>query len=240
MNKRQGSRPHLLLWRTIWFSAGIFLVTFGYLVITETGSTAALGNKALAETAMLLIGCSFALSGLCYFFDVFDTKIIYRKHLGLVGFAFALAHGGLSLFYYLGHAPAGSDGSGAFELEHVWQYPGFTLSNLWAFTAALAAMLIFLMMAAISNAYALHELGGRRWRFLLRIGYLAYFLAVIHFSIKNIPAWIAALGRSPEPSLPPLNFIIFCFAFFVFGLRLALWWVLRIQEAAPASPSAGE
>ena len=47
-------------------------------------------SQAVAGAAGILIGSSLALSGMGYFFDFLDSKVAYRKQLGLLGFWLAL------------------------------------------------------------------------------------------------------------------------------------------------------
>ncbi len=229
--KRGESLGWKLSLHTAWVSLFIFGLTYGYLMLTEPATLPVTANKASANTAMILIGLSFALSGLCYFWDFIDTKIVYRKYLGLAGFAFGLAHAVMSLVYYLILKPRGYESSPLYVLDHVWDYGAFVISNLYAFALAVVALLIFAMMTAISNQYAIHELGGVWWRRLLRFGYVAYILATLHFLIKNVPEWLAMFA-TPEPELPPLNFMIFLLVLVVIGLRLALWYSLQKKARA--------
>lgn len=219
---KSGTIMPLRLWlRTLWFSGMMLAFCAWYLSITEPGTLPVIINKALADGAMILIGLSFALSGLCYFWDFLDRLIIYRKYLGLAGFAFGLAHAIMSLVFYLWWKPRGYETNPIFVLDHQWDFGVLLVSNLYAFAAALVALAIFIMMAAISNRYAIEELGGIWWRRLLRVGYLAYVSATIHFFIKNFPDWRTMFEMSVTV-LPPMNFMIFLLVCGVIALRLAL------------------
>lgn len=229
--KRGESLGWKLSLHTAWVSFALFVLTYGYLMLTEPATLPVTANKASADTAMILIGLSFALSGLCYFWNFIDTKIVYRKYLGLAGFAFGLAHAVMSLFYYLVMKPRGYESSPLYVLDHEWDYGTFVISNLYAFALAVIALLTFAMMAAISNQYAIHELGGLWWRRLLRVGYVAYICATLHFLIKNVPEW-QVMFATPQSELPPLNFMIFLLVCGVIGLRLALWYSLWKKSRA--------
>ena len=77
-----------------YLKTGIFgLVIFGlcYGYLKYLGIPGEL-NKSAADTAVVLMGLSMLLSSICYFWNSFDWAIIYRKYLGLIGFAFAIAH----------------------------------------------------------------------------------------------------------------------------------------------------
>lgn len=225
--KKQGPvLPMQLTFRTAWTSLFVLVFCYWYLWLTEPGTLPVTMNKALADSAMILIGLSFMLSSLCYFWDFVDCKIVYRKYLGLWGFALGVTHGVMSLVFYLYWKPRGYETNSIFVLDHHWDLGIFLVSNLYAFVSAVVAFFIFLMMTLISNQYAIHELGGVWWRRLLRVGYFAYVLAALHFLIKNIPEW-QALARVGESVLPPLNFLIFLLVIGVVSLRTALWWSLR-------------
>lgn len=201
------------LWlNTAVFSIFIFLLGSLYLFARRGSYDLYISNKVLAVTAMILIGFSFALSGLCFFWDFADTKIIYRKYLGLSGFAFALVHITVSLFFLPDRFPFP---------EHYLEK-----SNLWSFSFGVSALIIFAMMAAISNRYALHELGGKLWRALLRIGYIAYAFTIIHFGILKYQGWLKWF-KTFEPALPPLSLLAVVFSAAVIVLRLALWLAVR-------------
>jgi hypothetical protein len=69
--------------KTLVFSLVIFAITYGYTAWMKIPNVL---NKSVADTSIILIGLSMLLSGVCYFWNLFDTKIVYRKHLGLVSF----------------------------------------------------------------------------------------------------------------------------------------------------------
>ena len=204
--KKIGPINEKKLWiNTFIFSLFILLGTSIYLFFQRGQFNANMINNSIANASMILIGLSFALSGLCYFWDFVDSKIIYRKYLGLIGFAFALAHIFLAFFIFSEKFP----------------YPQWYLSNIWSVITALIAILIFTMMAFISNKYAIHELGGLNWRRLLRVGYIAYVFVIIHITLLSYPWWVRWLTTF-NTILPPLSLIIVLFALFVIVLRIAL------------------
>jgi DMSO/TMAO reductase YedYZ heme-binding membrane subunit len=235
VKKRGVTLPAQLSFHTAWVSALVFIFCYWYLSVTEAATLSVTANKAAADTAMILIGLSFALSGLCYFWNVVDTKIVYRKYLGLAGFAFCLGHAVMSLIFYLYLKPRGYESNPIFILDHQWDFGSFVVSNLYAFISAVIALVIFAMMAAISNQYAIVELGGVWWRRLLRVGYIAYVFTALHFLIKNIPEWMIFF-RADTVTPPPLNFCIFLLVCGVIGLRLALWYSLRKKTRAALLP----
>ncbi|HHH12547.1 MAG TPA: hypothetical protein ENJ77_01575 [Candidatus Moranbacteria bacterium] len=169
-------------------------------------------NQALANAGTVLIGYSFLLSGVCYFWDFWDRQIIYRKHMGLTGFWLVVGHAVLTM------ALPSFSAAGFFSPE-----------NIVAFLLALAALGILIMMAAISNRLAATELGPKRWRALLRTGYLAYFFALGHFAIKKYSLWQD--WWEAGSAAPPLSLVVAVFVLAVFLMRAALEISLRTRRA---------
>lgn len=214
-------KPPSTLWLNTLIFSFIVLVTFSfYLFIRRGGFEIFSLNQAFAATGMILIGLSFALSALCHFWDIFDSKIIYRKHLGLLGFAFVLAH----IFIIL------------FPLSTNFPFPSYFLTSdqITPFISAVLALLIFMMMAAISNRFAIDELGGAHWRMLLRTGYIAYFLALVHIGFSTYNFWLRWFSTF-TPYLPPLSLLVFVFGVLVLILRIALWFSTRTKAPPVAT-----
>ena len=202
---------------SIIFAHLILILVIFYYYLSESSFDLHYFNKSLASTAVILIGLSFALSGLCYFWDFADTKLLYRKFIGIVGFGTGLLHAYISLLFYINKMEySGSN----FDLYNKWNFYGFDVSNVYAFIFGLIALIIFAFMTGISNRYATVELGGQRWRIFLRTGYIALFLILLHFSIKNYTNWL--LWFESGNLWPPMNLILVIFIFLVFFLRAAL------------------
>ena len=92
---------HAKLWIDTWtFSIFVFIAGSLYLLVQHGDFDLHAVNNVFAITALILIGLSMALSGLCYFWDFVVTKIIYRKHLGVTGFAWGVLHAIMTLFFY--------------------------------------------------------------------------------------------------------------------------------------------
>ncbi len=182
----------------------LFMFFLGY-VFLESGSFSLLSvSMATAATAAIMIGLSFALSGFCFYFDFLDRKIAYRKYLGLVGFWFALTYSIMLLF-----------------VDPNRYFYGFFVNVLSAdFILGLTAMSIFTFMALISNNWAMKKLGVKRWRYGLRLGYLAYLLLIIRAMVLDHDIWIAWF-HSPV-TLPPVRLIISIFATIVLVFRLSM------------------
>ncbi|KXK26823.1 MAG: hypothetical protein TR69_WS6001000844 [candidate division WS6 bacterium OLB20] len=150
-------------------------------------------NIVFALTGMYLIGLSFALSGLSFFWDFVDTRVVYRKYLGLVGFYYILSHALFSFlnYFFIPTAPLPS-----FDFDFAWVIGGVRVPNTLAFLAGVVSLGSFAFMAMISNRYSMVELGGVRWRNTLRyVGYFAYAVIVIHFGLKRYAGWSNWLGN---------------------------------------------
>lgn len=194
-------------WRkTLLFSTIIFIAGSLYLFLRRGSYDLHIANKVLAVTALVLIGFSLVLSAICYFWDFADKQIIYRKYLGITGFAFASVHTIISLFFLPTH----------------FSFPTHFLDDWLPFLAGLVALIILTYMASISNNQAIKKLGGKTWRKLMRItGYTALILTITHLTLLKYPGWLRWLRKINK--LPPLSLIAFIFAISVLLLRLALW-----------------
>lgn len=167
-------------------------------------------NKSTADTAIILIGLSMLLSSLCYFWNFVDTKIIYRKHLGLLGFAFGVAHIVLSF-----------SAVQSLFLPETWQK-----GTMWAPLTGALATVIFTIMALISNQYMARELGGQTWRFILRAGYIGVVLVFIHVFLLKSARWITWYEGGMK-TLPSLSLMVSIFMAIVLIMRILLWFSLR-------------
>lgn len=189
---------------SLGLALALFMFFLGY-VFLESGSFTLLSvSMAVAATAAVMIGLSFALSGFCFYFDFLDRKIAYRKYLGLVGFWFALTYSIMLLF-----------------VDPNRYFYGF-LDNLLSadFILGLTAMAILTFMAFISNNRAMKKLGVKRWRYGLRLGYLAYLFLIIRATMLDHDIWIAWFQL--PVTLPPVRLVISIFATAVLVFRLSM------------------
>lgn len=201
---------------TLYFHSALFgLLVFGicywYTSILKIPNVL---NKSVADAAVVLIGFSMLLSSLCYFWNFVDSKIVYRKHLGLVGFAFAVTHIVLSFS----------------ALQSLFEVATWQKNAMWPMLTGALAMIIFSIMAAISNQFMATELGGKVWRGILRTGYIGVVLVWAHVILLKAPRWLTWLqGGMKTP--PSTSIIISCFLAFVVLMRIALWFSLKPKQA---------
>lgn len=184
------------MWRESIFFGLLLFVAFVILTYVLDGKLILLTySKALAGTSALLIGSSFALSGFCYYFDFLDTKIAYRKYLGLVGYYFAVLYS-VSLLL----------------VDPNRYFYGF-FKNFWSTDILLGmiSMAFFTYMAFISRVSAMKKMGPHRWRVALRLGYVAWVLLVIRAYILEQDlwkTWFATVHGSPPPRLLLSLFVV--------------------------------
>ena len=198
------------LWSDIIvYSLVLFIVVSSYFFIQRGSYDFGIFSQVLSNVGMLLIGLSFALSGICYFWNFADHFIIYRKQLGVVGFGYVFTHGIFSLFFLPEYRPI------------LFYY--LEKETIVAFLFALIAIVIYIMMIVISTKTMIQKIGGHTWRMLLRVGYIAYAFSLVHMWLNSYPFWLRYLsgqGRSPLPSFGLLTFLA---GILVIILRIAVW-----------------
>jgi DMSO/TMAO reductase YedYZ heme-binding membrane subunit len=202
----------ITLWiHTIVFAIIMYVLAVGYGILYQGVLDAAVLSEAFAFSGGILIGCSFVLSSVTYFFNFLDSKLKYRKMLGLVGYYIALAY---SLTLLLRN------------LDLYWNHPTTSLLQPEALLG-LSAMAIFTFMAVISGNWAV-KLLGTSWRAWLRTGYIAYLLLVIRaFSIEGEMWRSWAMTRETVPSL---RLVLTVFALMVIYARIGLEIALRLKK----------
>lgn len=199
-----------LYFQTSIFSAVIFGITYWY--ITWLGIPNAL-NKSVADTGIILMGWSMLLSSVCYFWNFLDKMIIYRKYLGLVGFAFGVVHLILSWGAFL----------------RLFSFANWQNGILWAPLAGTLAFIIFLMMTLISNKYMIGKLGGKLWKQLLRTGYVAVIFVAIHVIALRWGRWMS-WAEEGFNSPPSMSLLVTVFTATVVLMRIALWIALKNRK----------
>lgn len=170
-------------------------------------------NRVIAGVSLFLIGLSFILSGVCYFWDKLDSFIVYRKYLGLLGFGMAVAHIFVTVLY----------------LQERYALDQWLTTRIVPFLLGLGSTIIFTFMAAISTQWAAKKIGGRWWRKILRWGgYIAYILLLGHVVMAKQYGWNRWL-ENMDTWMPPLSMLGVVFIVVVLGMRVALWWSVRRQ-----------
>lgn len=192
---------HTLWIHSILFAIIVYILLVGYVFIQNKYLTVSFLNEAIAGTANIMIGISFAFSGFCYYFDFLDTKIAYRKYFGLVGFWCA--------FFY----------AGALALLHPQKYIFGLSRHIWSVDILFGgiALSIFAVMAFISTRSMMIRLGAVNWRRILRAGYLALTLLIIRAVVLEGMLW--QMWFYNPVTLPPLRMIHTLFSLLVLLFR---------------------
>ncbi len=200
-----------LYFRVATLGALIFGLTYWYIQFQHTPNPL---NKSLADTAIILMGFSMVLSGVCYFWNFFDSKIVYRKQLGLIGFAFGVTHVVISWKAFLS----------------LLKVENWAKGTIWPVFSGLIALVIFTVMAVVSNSFIARALGGKLWRTILRTGYIAMIFILLHVVLLKSARWITWFTGGMK-TLPSLSLITSIFILVVLSMRIALWWSIRKKNA---------
>lgn len=195
-------------------AAIVFGVLSAYLLYRRGYYNLYITNKALANTAAILFGAVLLLGPLGKYFNAFDRYLKYRKELGMVGAAIALAHGIVSYFFLRDH----------FTPERF-----FTTGRV-PFAFGLSASLLLVVLIAISNRPMMHALGGKLWWGLQHWGIRTMFLLVaLHVGIMKWPSWVkwyqqgggAPSAALENPWLPGAGLLVGWFIGLVLLVRIA-------------------
>lgn len=193
------------IWTHSWTIALFLFVSFLFLVYKLDDNFDFLTiSKSLAGTSALLFGFSFALSGFCYWWDFLDTKIAYRKQLGLVAYFLALSYS-LSLLILDPH-----------------KYLFGFFKNLFTADVLLGtiSMTIFTFLALISTDKMMMKIGPKKWRYALRFGYLAWLLLALRAYVIEQDLWMAYL-KSFE-GFPPPRLLLSLYVLAILAFRISV------------------
>lgn len=211
----------------LWFNS-LLLGLYIYLIIAlYKGGVmgvlhARVANISLGYAAYMLILLAMAMSSICYFWNFADKYMIYRKYLGIMGSIYGVFHFVLSLMLILEKN----------TLSDFISNP----RNTVPFITGFIALIIVLFLTTISYGWAAKLLGGRLWRSLLRLGYAAVILSIIHMSWRNIESWAEYLQGDTLMLFPPLSMIIFVVTLVILLLRLIMQYDLHQKKSPKVSP----
>lgn len=170
-----------------------------------------IANKSVALSATVLIGLSFLLGPLARFWpNQFSPHLYLRKHLGVFGFGMAALHSLISLVLL---SPA--------------YYPKFFSFggrlNFIGETSMLFGILAFLIFAAVSIT-SLPPLEKHmhpdQWKFIQRMGYLAYVFVLAHVAIMGFQGWFKS--ESWQFGLASISLISALLIIFVLIMRIVV------------------
>jgi sulfoxide reductase heme-binding subunit YedZ len=176
------------------------LLTAAILLVAEKPTTHGI-NRTLALSGLAILSITFLIGPLSMFSKRINRLKLYRKYLGLAGFAIIFLHAAISfwLFYSL-------------DLNIAFNPASPLLSAALSGTAAL---LILLAMAVTSTQSAMRMM-GRNWKLLQNTGYIAMVLSITHF------AW-SQLGLKGVIATNMTAWIVFIIAVIVVVVRVAVY-----------------
>ena len=209
----------LRLWSDIFVYSIILIIVLSlYGLIAGQDFNLRLISRVFAEVAIILIGLSFILSAVCYFWNFAGKYIIYRKELGVIGFMYAAIHGMYSLLMT----------PDILSFSNLQFFFGEKL--LFSTVSAVTALCMYLFMIMISFRQVIEIISGHTWRTLMRIGYFALFLSLIHFFILKKNSWLAWFFGQDQHIVPPMSLIIFLFGIVVLCMRIILWFATHKKK----------
>lgn len=202
------------------FSAIIVGLSYLYYGLTGEGAE---GNRfysqLTADAGTILIAISMMMSGFSYYLDIFDKKLVYRRHIGVIGFLITLVHIYVTVIF-------------AAERPQI-ALSSFT--NVIAFILGCFALAMFIQMTLVSNNFSIRLFGNKAWRLFLRyIGYSALIITLVHFFLKKLDVWEMWL-KGDMDVFPPLSFITLIVTLITIILRLSLVFSLRKDEKEEAA-----
>lgn len=166
-------------------------------------------NKAVALSATILIGLSYLLGPLARFWPHQFTQHLYlRKHLGVFGFGIAALHAVISLILL---TPA--------------YYPRFfnadgklTFIGESSMLFGVLAFVIFASITVTSLPSVEKNMDQSKWKFIQRLGYLAYVFVLAHVALMGFRGWFRP--DSWQYGMASISLVSALFIIFVLIMRM--------------------
>ena len=136
----------------------VLAAALSFYALTQPGlSTIRLFSKSFAVSAVILLSVSLAIGPLARLWPKAQPLVAHRKYWGIVGFVFGLLHAALAFYDPL-----------LFSAQLALSRQNVRLG--------LMALVVFALLTATSNAWAMRKLGGKNWKRLQQLGYLGLLL----------------------------------------------------------------
>ena len=151
-------------------------VVVGTTSATEMPDDAVLASRATGTLAVLMLHVVLMIGPLARLSSLFNVLLYNRRHLGVLTFAVATAHGAINLVWYF------SDGVFANPLTAAaaTAVGPLTPAGLPFHLLGVGAWLILLVMASTSHDFWVAKLGPAVWKWLHMGVYVAYALVLGH------------------------------------------------------------
>jgi len=190
--------------KSIYLSAVLFAVLLPYCVSYFGGFSAKSFLAAIAGTGGFTLGVSFGLISAVRYLNVPREWIKYRREIGIVGYLYAL-------LYTLAALVIAPD-------QYFDDFPTrlLTLPSL----LGISSMAVMSVMLLISNNAARVLMGFKRWKCVMRFGYVAYAALVVRAAMLEGTDWLAWF-ENPN-GLPPPRLVLSVFATIVVFARVLL------------------
>lgn len=195
----------------------IFLIIFAYAVLRYNVFKGVgiehiplyILNKALALVSVVLIGLSFAIGPLCRFWPKkFVSKLYLRKYFGLFGFGVASIHGLISLILF----------NPAYYPKFFAEGGKLTFEGELSMLFGVLAIFIFAVVSVTSLPSVEREMHEKQWKFIQRIGYLAYVFVLLHITFMGYKGWF---NPTDWPGgMYPITLLALVFILFVLLIRV--------------------
>ncbi len=207
--------------KLFFLSLGIFSILTFYLYLRGGNINLFVLNKAIGDTAVLLLGITLFLGSLSRLYDAFDGWLRYRREVGLWVFYTASLHGILSLFFI----------PERFNLKYYLSH----LSELF-----LGLISLFVLIILFVESYKRFKIKAKNWWKLQNWGVrIAGILAFLHLWLLKYPSWTNWFIKGENrggivPQLPPTG--LWAGAFFVFIILARLSELLGQKVAKKLIP----
>lgn len=196
--------------------ATVFTTLSLYLFLRRGYYNLYIANKAFGSASLMTIGTVLLIGPLSRLYQRFDKWIAYRKELGIVGFAAALTHTIISLFFL----------PDKFAFASFFTFTSLN-RGLVPFLFGLGSIIVFLILTIMSFNSVIRRMQKEvwwRWQYFgVRVAALLLFL---HLVVMKYPGWISWFVKGggnelARPFLPPGSILPGSFGLFVLLVRLA-------------------
>ncbi len=165
-------------------------------------------NKAISLTSVIVIGMSFIIGPFARFWPkTFVPKLYLRKYLGVLGFGIAALHGIISLLIF----------NPAYYPRFFTEVGKLTFSGELSMLFGILSIFIFSSVSVTSLPSIEKDMHPKQWKFVQRLGYLAFILVLLHVTVMGWGGWLNPSGW--PGGLLPISLIGALVIIFVLILR---------------------
>ncbi len=196
--------------------AVVFALTFAYAIVRYNVIRGVpweqlplfISNKAIALAAVVFIALSYDFGPLARFWPkAFVPELPARKFFGLLGFGLAAVHALISLLIF----------SPAYYPKFFAEGGKLNLTGELSMLFGVLAFFIFLAAALTSLPPVAASMGRRQWQAVQRLGYLAFFLVLLHVFVMGFEGWLKPSGW--PGGLLPISLVAFIAIAFTLVIR---------------------